>query len=224
VQRPDQRTRRHVEREARPIHGGDLAERDGELFVETDRQRNRVRPELDRRRAERIRGLHRMPALHAPIASLALPHVDIKAPDDRGDWRQILLILVRDVGLAYRPAAAGTGRRHRQSCVSCTTAGTGRWPRRPYALPGLRPGRRGRRFGAPFENGAAWRVPARRAASNSSFNRVFSRSRRARSRSTRTRSASDRSSSQRNRAFSRWSSSIGSVGFCSARPLTRLLC
>ena len=39
----------------------------------------------------------------------------------------------------------------RTSCVSWTTSGSGRYPRRPNARPGLRPTRRGGRFGAPFE-------------------------------------------------------------------------
>jgi hypothetical protein len=57
----------------------DLAERQAELFVEADGERQRVRPELHRRRAERIRRLERMPPLHAPIAGVALTHVDVKA-------------------------------------------------------------------------------------------------------------------------------------------------
>jgi hypothetical protein len=65
----------------------------------------------------------------------------------------------------------------------------------------LRPGRRGLGRGAPFENGAACRFPARRAASSS----FSSRSRSSRSRS---RSRSDRSSSCRRRSFSCRSRSI----------------
>jgi hypothetical protein len=102
-----------VEREARPVEGGDLAERHGKLFVEADGQRNRVRPELYRRRAKRIRGLERMAPLHAPMAGVALAHVDVKAPHDRRDRGQIFLILGGNVGLAHRTPTARTRRRHR---------------------------------------------------------------------------------------------------------------
>ena len=69
--------------------------------------------------------------------------------------------------------------------------------------PDLRPGRFGCDIGAPFENGAAWRAPARRAASRSSFNRSFSRRNRSRSRCHSARSRSRRATSLRKRALSR---------------------
>jgi hypothetical protein len=193
------------------------------LFVEADRQRNRVRPELHRRRAERLRRLERMPPLHAPMAGVALTHVDVKAPYYRRDGRQIFLILARCGSHAPRrrsgDRSSGPARRASHA--------------RPSGLDAVRGGRtRGLASGPGDAAAVSARssrtsppgAPARRAASNSSFNRVFSRSRRARSRSTRARSAFSCSSSRRNRAFSRRRSSLESVGVCSARRLTRLLC
>jgi len=58
------------------------------------------------------------------------------------------------------------------------------------------------RKAAPFENGAAGRAPARRAASKFSFNRSFSRRNRSRSRSRWARSRSTRANSSRKRALS----------------------
>jgi len=123
-----------------------------------------------------------------------------------------------------RPATAGTGRRHRHGMRLMHD-------RRHGTLAAAAIG------GAGFSSRPAWspfrcalrkrrRLTGSRATRrlSTSFNRVLSRSRRTRSRSTRARSAFSRSSSRRNRAFSRRRSSIGSVGFCSARRLTRLLC
>jgi len=45
---------------------------------------------------------------------------------------------------------------------SGSRSGRGRCPWRPCASPDLRPGGFGACFGLPFENGAAWRFPARR--------------------------------------------------------------
>ena len=70
-------------------------------------------PTCTRGGAVRIAGLERMPSLHAPVAGVALAHVDVKAPHDRRDRGQVFLILRGDMGLTHRAATAGTGRGHR---------------------------------------------------------------------------------------------------------------
>jgi hypothetical protein len=98
--------RRHLQTETLPKQGRDLAEGHAELLIELDRQRDRVRAELDARRAERIRGLQRMPALHPPLTPLTGADVNVEAPHHRLHRRQIFLILRRDLRLAHDVAAA----------------------------------------------------------------------------------------------------------------------
>ena len=222
--RADDGAGRHLQADAGAEQRRGRAERHAELCVELHGQRDGVRTELDGRRAERIRRLERMAALHA-MAAAAPPDMHVKTPDDPLHRREVFLILRRDLVSVTTASPqvghdAGTG----TSCVSCTTGGIGRRPRRPERAPALRPGRRGRRVGVPFENGAACRAPARRAASHSSFRRAFSRSSRARSRSTHHRAASDRTSASRNCAISRRCCSISSPRSGSRAPRTRPLC
>jgi hypothetical protein len=61
------------------------------------------------------------------------------------------------------------------SIVSSTCVGGCRCPYRPWHRPARRPGASGCGVGAPFENGAAWRLPARRAASKARVRRSFLR-------------------------------------------------
>ena len=70
-------------------------------FIEQDREGDRLRPQLYRSSAERIRGLQRMPPLHAPTAVQALPDVDVKAPDERRLDRQVFLVLTRHADAAH---------------------------------------------------------------------------------------------------------------------------
>lgn len=86
-----------------------LAERQAELFVELHGRRDRVRAELHRRGAERIRGLERMAALDAAVTASTLADVNIEAANDRDDRRQILLILRSDMGLVRARATVRTG-------------------------------------------------------------------------------------------------------------------
>lgn len=195
VQGAHQRAGCNVEAKPCPENGGDLAERQAALFVETHGQRDGLRAEVHGRSPERVRDLERMSALHPAVTAATAADVDVKAPHNGLHRWQVFLVCAATCVSRTRSPQAGQVDGSGTSCVSCTTVGVGRCPRRPYARPGLRPGRRGRRFGAPFANGAACRAPARRAASSSSFNRVFSRSSRARSRSTRARSTRSRSSS-----------------------------
>jgi hypothetical protein len=102
-----------VQAEALAEQGRDLAERHAELFVELDRQRNRVRAELDTGRAERLRRLERMSPLHAPMTAPARADMNIEAPPDRFDWRQVFLILRGDVRLGDGLAARRALRRPR---------------------------------------------------------------------------------------------------------------
>ena len=77
------------------------------MFVEDDGQRHRLRAELHGRRAERIRGLQRMAALHAAVALPALPHRDAKLVHEGALDREIFLILRHDASPADRPATVG---------------------------------------------------------------------------------------------------------------------
>lgn len=86
----------------------DLAERQAQLFIEHDNQRDELGPEVDGRRAERIRGLPRVPALHAAPAVVTPADVHRElAHDDPADGN-FFLILRRGPGLAHRPLTRRT--------------------------------------------------------------------------------------------------------------------
>jgi hypothetical protein len=88
-----------------------LAERQTELLVEDDGQGDRLRPELRRCGAQRVRRLKLMPALDAATTRAATSHVDPHVTDDDlGDW-QLFLILGSDTGLHDGAGAPGTSRR-----------------------------------------------------------------------------------------------------------------
>ena len=87
---------------------GDLPEGEPQLFVEDDRERDRLRAELRARRAKCVGGLQRMAALHPPLARATLTDMNPKRPHDDARHRQFLLILQRHPRLANGPAALGT--------------------------------------------------------------------------------------------------------------------
>jgi hypothetical protein len=72
------------------------------------------RADLDRRPAERVGGLERMPPLHASATPLAATDVDAEAPGDRPHGRYVFLVLVGDALLdemTARAVRAPCGRR-----------------------------------------------------------------------------------------------------------------
>ena len=85
----------------------DPAKRQAELFIEHHDQRDHLRAQLRRGRAEGVRGLEGIPPLHAAAARRTAPHVDIELPDDHAGHRQLFLILKGDPGLDDRPGQAG---------------------------------------------------------------------------------------------------------------------
>ena len=72
---------------------GDLAEREAQLFVEHDDERDELGPELRRGRAQRVGGLQRMPTLDAAAARLAAADMDGELPHDDAADRNLFLIL-----------------------------------------------------------------------------------------------------------------------------------
>ena len=82
------------DREAEAIaeQGGDVRERQAEALVQHDDRRRRFGADLHGRCAERVGGLPRMPALHAPAARHARADVHAELADDGTDHRQIFLI------------------------------------------------------------------------------------------------------------------------------------
>ena len=105
---------RQRESEALVEERRDLAERDPELFVERHGKRERLRPELDRRGAERVGGLPGMTALHPTVALGAAADVHPEAAHDGTDDREILLVLIGDaLGLDPAPTRR-TARRERR--------------------------------------------------------------------------------------------------------------
>ena len=192
VQRAGDGARGHRQAEPLAQQGGRLRMREPELFVQDHDQRDRLRAQLHGRGAQRIRVCSRCRACtrrpHPPHRPIVTSN---RRTTEGGD-----VVAVR--------TAAGSGtaividmRRRRCRC-------------RPWWRPA-----RGAGVGA--ENGAAWRLAARRARSSACFSRSFSRRSRSRSRSTFARSRSVRSRSRRNRSFSRSRSRIGSERFGTSR-------
>src|SRR5262249_12377912 len=70
-----------------------------------------LRAELPGGGPDRVGGLQRMPALHAPVALRAFADVDAKVADDRPLDGQILVVLRHDAPLAHPAATVRTPRR-----------------------------------------------------------------------------------------------------------------
>lgn len=102
----------------------DFAERQSELFVEHDDQRDHLRAELRGGRADRVRRLQGMPRLDAMAASIAAADVDVKLADHHARDRQLFLILVDDTGLHHRPGTVGTMRGERRVVALIHARGT----------------------------------------------------------------------------------------------------
>ena len=68
-----ERARRHLQAERGPQHVGDLCQRYAHLGVQLDDQRHDAGAQLRTGRAQRIRGLQRVAALHAPLTPRAWP-------------------------------------------------------------------------------------------------------------------------------------------------------
>ena len=177
-------TGRHREADALAQEPGDLAMRQPELLVEDHHEGDGLRPELHGGGPQRVGGLQRMAALHPASTHRAASDPDIKAAHDRVHDRQLFLILRCHAGRRHGAGAVGTRRRHRNGDSPHRHAPVAVGDRGAHAVP--RVGARaaaGAAVGGPFEKGAAWRLPARRARSSSCFSRSFSRRSRSRSRS-----------------------------------------
>ena len=107
-----------------PQERHDFTERESELFVEHDDQRDHLRAELRGGRADRVRRLQGMPRLDAMAASIAAADVDVKLADHHARDRQLFLILVDDTGLHHRPGTGGTMRGERRVVALIHARGT----------------------------------------------------------------------------------------------------
>ena len=171
MQQLDQAALGHRQSELRPQNADDLLQRHAQLGVQLDDQRGDVRAQLSGSRAQRVGGLQRVPALHAPLTLRAVAHLDVEAPHEGTHLGQVFLILRRHTVQRDRAAAVRTARRGRPATwVSSACVGGRRRPCLPYSAPARRPGRPPRPCGRSLAKGAACRRPARRAAS-SSFSR-----------------------------------------------------
>ena len=194
---------------------GDLAMRQPELFIELHHQRHGLRAELHTSRAQRIRGLQRMPALQAPPAGRTPTDRHVEATDEGPHIRELFLILRGDAGHLHRPGTMRTcGRQADRNHVvdrrrprplampSIVTSGSPSRPARMTTRRALR--ERGRRL----VRRSARQVESCAAARSCSRSRSrCSRSRSAVAFARRIRSRSARSNSRRNRSISRSRSS-----------------
>ena len=83
VQRLRHRARRDGQPEALAQQRGDLRVREAEIFLEHAHQRDGLGAHVHGGRPERVGGLERMPALHAPCTLATAANRDREAPDDR---------------------------------------------------------------------------------------------------------------------------------------------
>ena len=162
MQGADDRARRHGQAEALGEQRGDFAERHSQLLVQDRRGRDGLGAQLHRGRAERIRGLQRMPALHAPAAPATAADMHVKPADQGPDGRQIFLILGRHVRVLDGAAAVRTRARNRHvvrlidprrdGAVPLSSIARSRFPSRTTRIcrrRALREGRRLAEAGAP---------------------------------------------------------------------------
>lgn len=92
----------------------DLAGGEAEPLVEEHGDGHRLRPQLCRRRAQRIGGLQGMPALHAAPALRALANVDVKATHAGPLHGELFLVLGRDADPPDGPLTVRARRRQRR--------------------------------------------------------------------------------------------------------------
>ena len=150
--------RRHLQAERGPQHVGDLRQRYAHLGVQLDDQRDDAGAALRAGRAQRIRCLKRVAALHSLLTPRAAAHLDIKAAHD-GIHRQEVFLVFRSPAdhLDCAAAVRTPGRcRHRVVLVD---------PRRARAAPLAPVGRTGppprtpAASGRSLAKGAAGRLP-----------------------------------------------------------------
>jgi hypothetical protein len=108
MERLDKAPGRHGQPKVFVIEPRDFAERQPALRVQLRGRHDRLRPQLRRGRAERIRRLQRVPPLYAAATLLAGADVDLEGPNDRAHPREFSLILRRHAGLDYRPCTRRT--------------------------------------------------------------------------------------------------------------------
>ena len=94
------------EGEGRAEDGADLAERCADVLAEVGGQGERARAEMDAGRPEGVAGLQRVAPLYPPAAVQAATDVDAESADAWDHGRDILLVLVHDLGLRQVLAAA----------------------------------------------------------------------------------------------------------------------
>ena len=114
VQQVREAARRHLQAERGPQHVGDLCQRYAHLGVQLDDQRHDAGAQLRTGRAQRIRGLQRVAALHAPLTLRAVTHLDVEAAHDRAHRGDFFLILRCHAGHFDRAATVRTRRRDRR--------------------------------------------------------------------------------------------------------------
>jgi len=106
VQRLADSPARDVEGEGRAEDRADLAEGCADLLVEVGGEGFGPGTEMDVRRSEGVARLQRVPPLHPSAAARAATHMDPEAADTGRYRREVLLILLHDLGLFHILAAA----------------------------------------------------------------------------------------------------------------------
>ena len=111
VQHVGEAARRDLQAERGPQQVRDLRQRHPHLRVQLDHQRDDPATELRARRAQRVRGLQDVAALHPSLTLRAAADLDVEAAHDRAHHGQFFLILRRHAGHCDRATAIRT--RHR---------------------------------------------------------------------------------------------------------------
>jgi hypothetical protein len=118
------------------------------LFIENHRERDGVGAQLHRGRAQRIGGLQRMTALHAPMTHATLTDRHPEVAHDRALHREVLMKLRRGARPAHRSRTVRTLRRQRRVVRLVDVDRTPALPagpiRRAWLAPGSARGRLGR--------------------------------------------------------------------------------
>jgi hypothetical protein len=124
--RADDGAARHRQSEALVEPRRDLAERDAELLIERHGECDRVRPQLDGRRAEGVGRLPRMTTLHPTVALRAAADMAAEAAHHRANGRKIFLVLIGHARLVHDAPQCGHPGESGASWVSSRRGGTGR--------------------------------------------------------------------------------------------------